>query len=226
MVAFRLVAFAVIVVILASIYNFLAKFSIFRFLGRMIKYTIIVIFNLIFIVAFMFFLMYITNLVIILFSMTELFDSKEIYEIGIGEISQSFVITITILFIVGTMILSLIPLSNRHFRGSTLLIVLGGTTISLPFIIQKFYESTSVSFLLSFSLSIIAPLIMYIAFFIMKGDEFRRERKYIWKNKKLTYFEKMERLDDLEEKHRLDSIRLQNIRPAFLPWIYYRKKPW
>lgn len=192
----------------------------------MIKYTIIAIFNLIFIVAFMFFLMYISNLVIMLLAMTELFDSKGIYDVGVGEIAQSFVITMTLLFIGGTMILSFIPLSNRHFRGSTLLIVIGGTTIVLPFLIQKFYDSTSVSFLLSFSLAIIAPLIMYIVSFIMKGDKFRRERRYIWGNKKYTYPEKMRRLDDLEEKYSLDSARLKNIRPAFLPWIYYRRKPW
>lgn len=169
--------------------------------------------------------MIIANITIITLDATNLFESNQVYTVGTMKIAQAFVILITSLFLLSTISLSFIPLTNKQFTITTTLIVIGGTSLGLPSLVQYMYDDRSVSYLLAFLLALLAPLLTYVVSLLMRGNTLRREKSYIWKNEDLSYREKLRRLRSLERKHQYESNRLKSIRPAFLPWIYYRKQP-
>lgn len=221
----RMIIFVAVVAVIGILFSFLSKYSFFRVLGSIFKYALIAIFNLIIITVLTIGLGFITFVLIYLASMYDFFITGDIYTVGVSNITLIFVLIVCCLFIIGTLALSIVPLTKFQFTLGSYSIIVLGTTVLFPVLVQQFHPTVSVSILFAFVLSIVSTVAGFVFFFILGAKSERQKQLEVLRDPDLTYRQKRRRLETLERERKIEKKRAQNLRPAIFPWIYHRKQP-
>lgn len=213
-----------VVTVVAVVFSFLAKFALFRWIGRSFLYLLITLYNLFIIVILSIGIGFFATVLIFIASTYEFFISDNGLSVSATNLGLIFTLIVTSLFVFGTMILALFPLSKKKFTIAFLSIIVIGTMIIFPLIVKHFYPSVTISFLFAFLLSLVICLIAYLFMHylnIMDSIEYRK----IKNDRTLTMREKRQKLERFKWQTEQKREKNKRIQPAVFPWIYYRRKP-
>src|SRR5699024_154278 len=167
----RMIVFVIVVTVLALIYNFLKKFALFRFLGRMFKYTIIAILNAAIIIIFAIGIGFVNNLLLLFFGDYSGTDISELHNVGLTKVTLNFVFIFVCSFVIGTLLLSRIPLTKTQFQIGAISIMIISTAILFPILTAYNHPSVSISFLFALFLSILSPAIFFIFLYLARYED-------------------------------------------------------
>lgn len=221
----RMVIVVAIIGVFGILFSILSKSSLFRSVGSFFKYILLTVFNLFIIIVLASCLGIVTFIFIYIGSIYDLFITGDIYSIGVTKITALFVLIITSLFVISTLILARIPLKKGTFFTAAYGIVIGGTAILFPVFVQVFYPEITVSFIFSILLTVATTAFTFIFLFIKGKKDANAGYIKALQDKDTPIYRKKRKLEHAHRQRQFAKRRERNLRPAIFPWIYYRKKP-
>lgn len=219
----RMIVFAIVVTVLALVYNFLKKFALFRFLGRVFQYTIIAILDTAIIIIFAIGIGFVNNLLLLFLGNYSGTDIYELHSVGITKITLNFVFVFVCSFVIGTLLLSRIPLTKTRFQMGAISIMVISTTILFPILTAYNHPSISIAFPFALFLSILSPAIFFIFLYLTRYED---EGKIygIRRDHTLTHRERRREIDYIRNRQQRNNEQAEKIKAAIFPWIYFRKQ--